>query len=49
MSAGGSCAQGLQPGCAAIDILTRLLDYNPETRLTASQALEHPYFLEVSA
>jgi serine/threonine protein kinase len=26
------------------DLLERLLDLNPETRITASQALDHPFF-----
>lgn len=28
-----------------IDILVRMLDYNPATRLTAKEALRHPYFV----
>eukprot|EP00884_Botryococcus_braunii_P016065 jgi/Botrbrau1/3141/Bobra.0070s0109.2 len=46
VTAGGSSAQPLQASCSLIDLLSRLLDYNPETRLTAFQALEHPYFHE---
>ncbi|CAN0445716.1 unnamed protein product, partial [Phaeothamnion confervicola] len=34
-------AQNLSPG--AKDLLRRLLDVNPQTRLTAAQALEHPW------
>jgi serine/threonine protein kinase len=30
----------------AEDILTRCLSYIPEQRLTAKQALQHPYFLQ---
>ncbi|KAI9137318.1 kinase-like domain-containing protein [Paraphysoderma sedebokerense] len=30
------------------DLLTRLLDFNPDTRLTASQALNHPFFTAFS-
>ncbi len=30
----------------AIDLLENFLHFNPKKRLTASQALEHPYFQE---
>lgn len=30
-----------------IDLIKRLLEYNPEMRITASQALAHPYFREI--
>lgn len=33
------------PQC--IDIMKRLLEYNPEDRITAKQALQHPYFGEL--
>lgn len=29
-----------------MDLLTRLLEYDPEKRITAAEALEHPYFKE---
>ncbi|KAL2834857.1 Serine/threonine-protein kinase ssn3 [Aspergillus cavernicola] len=32
------------PGEDGFDLLSRLLDYDPTTRITASEALEHPYF-----
>ena len=32
------------PGEHGFDLMSRLLDYDPETRLTAEEALQHPYF-----
>lgn len=32
------------PGKDGFDLLSRLLDYDPTKRLTAQEALEHPYF-----
>lgn len=32
---------------AAIDLISRLLDYTPSARLTAAEALAHPYFDEL--
>ncbi|KAL3482242.1 kinase-like domain-containing protein [Aspergillus californicus] len=32
------------PGSDGFDLLSRLLDYDPTRRITASEALEHPYF-----
>ncbi|KAL4966011.1 cyclin-dependent serine/threonine protein kinase SSN3 [Aspergillus stella-maris] len=32
------------PGDDGFDLLSRLLDYDPTTRITAAEALEHPYF-----
>ena len=28
----------------AIDLITKMLDYNPKVRITATQALQHKYF-----
>jgi serine/threonine protein kinase len=28
----------------AIDLILRMLDYNPKNRITATEALQHPYF-----
>ncbi len=45
------CAPQLVPSLAtdplALDLLSRLLAYDPRQRLTASQALDHPWFREV--
>ena len=30
----------------AIDLISLMLDYNPSTRMSAEQALKHPYFTE---
>ena len=32
------------PGEHGFDLLSKLLDYDPESRLTAEEALQHPYF-----
>ncbi|CBF86960.1 hypothetical protein AN2489.2 [Aspergillus nidulans FGSC A4] len=32
------------PGDDGFDLLSRLLDYDPTSRITAKEALEHPYF-----
>jgi serine/threonine protein kinase len=31
----------------AIDLMLKMLDYDPSNRITASDALEHPYFQEI--
>ena len=33
---------------SAVNLLRRLLTYNPAKRITAAEALEHPYFRQVS-
>lgn len=35
---------GESPDANAMDLLEKLLQYDPEVRLTAQQALEHPFF-----
>lgn len=34
---------------AGLDLLSKLLTYDPEQRITAEEALEHPYFTESPA
>lgn len=34
------------PGAEGLDLLSRLLEYDPTKRITAQEALEHPYFKE---
>jgi len=29
--------------CIALDLMVKMLDFHPNTRLTVQQALEHPY------
>eukprot|EP00350_Pseudokeronopsis_sp_OXSARD2_P006466 CAMPEP_0170557700 /NCGR_PEP_ID=MMETSP0211-20121228/29351_1 /TAXON_ID=311385 /ORGANISM="Pseudokeronopsis sp., Strain OXSARD2" /LENGTH=82 /DNA_ID=CAMNT_0010868949 /DNA_START=635 /DNA_END=883 /DNA_ORIENTATION=+ len=45
----GSGIENLLPNASkeAIDILTKLLIYNPDNRITASQTLKHPWFKEL--
>lgn len=43
-SRGMLCA--LQPNSQLVALLLRMLDYNPATRITADEALRHPYFME---
>ena len=31
----------------ALDLLQKMLEINPEKRITAKQALEHPYFADI--
>ena len=33
------------PGLEGLDLLSKLLEYDPQKRLTAKQAMSHPYFL----
>ncbi|KAJ1677474.1 cyclin-dependent protein kinase [Spiromyces aspiralis] len=39
-------ASGHSKSVQGYKLLERMLDYNPETRITAKEALEHPYFSE---
>ena len=45
----GSGIEKLIPHCApeCVDLITRLLAYDPDDRLSARQALRHPYFREI--
>lgn len=40
--------KGLYPNCEALQLLERMLTYNPNCRITAEEALKHPYFKEVN-
>jgi serine/threonine protein kinase len=39
--------RGIEQDGAAVDLLRRLLAYNPADRITAEEALGHAYFKEV--
>ena len=41
--------QGWPSDAGAMDLLGKMLPYDPEQRLTAQQALQHPYFSQVRA
>lgn len=43
---GGAEGRGVAPGRLALDLMGKLLDWDPERRITAKQALEHEYFTE---
>ena len=45
----GSGVEKLIPHCApeCVDLINKLLAYNPDERLSARQALRHPYFREI--
>uniref|UniRef100_A0A7S0CSC8 Protein kinase domain-containing protein n=1 Tax=Micromonas pusilla TaxID=38833 RepID=A0A7S0CSC8_MICPS len=45
----GSGIEKLIPHCApeCVDLITKLLAYDPDDRLSARQALRHPYFREI--
>ena len=42
------CAGNIPPECLppveAVELLTRMLDFDPNTRITAEEAMQHPYF-----
>jgi serine/threonine protein kinase len=38
---------GGRSGIALYDLIARMLDYDPETRITAKDALEHEYFKDI--
>ena len=39
--------KGMTADSCAVDLLRHLLVYNPSQRITAAEALEHPYFKQV--
>mmetsp|Transcript_25620 Transcript_25620/g.55802 ORF Transcript_25620/g.55802 Transcript_25620/m.55802 type:complete len:460 (+) Transcript_25620:120-1499(+) len=44
MQASASIPSTCRPPPEAFKLLARMLDYNPATRITAEEALQHPYF-----
>ena len=50
LAEGGKCREhsllsgGLQASEDAVDLLSRLVAFDPRKRLTAAEALQHPYF-----
>lgn len=39
--------KGITSDSSAVDLLRQMLVYNPGKRITAAEALEHPYFKQV--
>lgn len=44
---GGNRSMYYEPTEHTVNLIERMLEYDPEQRITAQQALQHPYFLEM--